>query len=139
MKKNDSTPRKHHYVPQTQIKKFKSNEGYYHLYDKGKHKFIQATNSKSFFYEKDLNSDIDLVTNEVNHSEIEKQFTEQWDSTFNIHFDKLVIWLKQCISLNDCNDVTIKETLKYFFEYGIAGRFRQMKSLQKFNSDFEET
>jgi hypothetical protein len=70
MAEKPNIPRKHHYVPQIHIQKFKTNDGY-HLYLKDKNTFAPATNSNSFFFKKDLNSNFDFTLNEINHHDVE--------------------------------------------------------------------
>ncbi len=126
-----SIPRKHHYVPQVHIRKFKVENGYF-VFKKSNNKLINFKSSSNFFVAKDLNSslndkgDFDHVTNE-------SEFEKLWDSNFNSHFDNIVSWIEDSIENNRHSTIIIDESIEFFFEYGLIGYQRALKQSSEFN------
>jgi len=138
-----STPRKHHYVPQVHIKKFEHQNGY-SLFIKEENKIISKKLSDDIFAVKDLNSSLDEDGN-IDHTSVEQTLSERWESKFNTHLNILISWITESIKHKEYSDNPIKDSLKFFFEYGLMGHFRVIRQNRKFNEsiiepllDFEE-
>lgn len=124
-------PRKHHYVPQTHIKKFECERGYF-VYHKDIDKIIPKKSSNDIFVVKDLNTSID-ENGDLDHISVENEFGEKWDSKFNFHFDLVTSWIQDSVENNKCYQVDIYDSLIYFFEYALIGFHRSQKKDKEFN------
>jgi hypothetical protein len=126
-----SIPRKHHYVPQVHIRKFKEENGYF-VFRKTDNKLINFKSSSNFFVAKDLNSTLN-DEGEIDHETAESEFEKIWDGKFNCHFNIISSWIVESIK-NNCNSsIRIEESIKFFFEYGLIGYQRALKQSQEFN------
>lgn len=129
-----SIPRKHHYVPQVHIRKFKSEKGHYNLYLKKSEKILQQKSSASFFHVRDLNSTIDHNTGEVDHKTIETELGEQWDAKFSSNYQYLKNWIFESVEQGYLSTSPLNHVLLFFFEYAIIGRLRRLKQTEGFNA-----
>ena len=127
-----SIPRKHHYIPQVHIRKFKTDDGY-NVFRKAESKIINFKSSSQFFHIKDLNSSIDFDTKEIDHKTTEEEISNLWDSKFNYHYDALLKCIEESIQTGEFSKVNIQENLKFFFEYSIVGYLRRAKQTNNYH------
>lgn len=126
-----SEPRKHHYVPQVHINKFKSIDGFF-VYFKADGKVINKKSSTDVFETKDLNSTLD-ENGQIEHKSMETKLAKKWDDNFNYHHDAIIDWICDSIDSNTCSNIDIQNSLRFFFEYALVGFMRGKKRDKKFN------
>lgn len=129
-----SKPRKHHYVPQVHINKFKSESGFY-IFNSKQNKIINQKSSNSFFFTKDLNSVIDS-DGKIDHKTFEQELGNKWDGPFGFFYRVLLDSVNKYIESNGERLEVNQETLKFFYEYGVIGRLRRLKMEPSFNDSF---
>lgn len=126
-----SIPRKHHYIPQVHLKKFDVGKGYF-VYHKEEGKVIHKKYTTDIFVIKDLNTSLN-EEGDIDHSSLEKELEDKWDSRFNQHFDIIVAWLIDSVEKIRYSEIPINDSLKYFFEYALIGYQRSLKGDTEFN------
>jgi len=129
-----SIPRRHHYVPRVHIRRFKTENGY-HLFSKDKKEFINIKSSAHFFVIRDLNSTIDFETGEVNHIQTEKELAQAWDSKFNEHCYRIMKYISFSLEEKAEYPELIKDSLAFFFDYGVIGALRSIKRDKELNEN----
>lgn len=124
-------PRKHHFLPQAHIRKFKSEKGYF-LYLKNQKKVIPKKSSTDIFAVRDLNSSLN-DDGKIDHLKNEYEFEKKWDSKFNSHYDSIVDWILDSIENDSYSSNDIQKSIQYFFEYTLIGYQRSKKQEESFN------
>lgn len=123
-------PRKHHYVPQAHIQKFRNEDGYF-VYNKNSNSVYNKKDSEIFVI-KDLNSMM-VDDGEIDHQSLEAELAETWDAKFTPHHDQILRWILDSFEQGELSRIDIDGTLRYFFEYALVGYQRYMKSRKDFN------
>lgn len=129
-----STPRKHHYVPQVHINKFKTNTGFY-VFNKKENKILNQKSSSAFFFTKDLNSIIDSDGN-IDHKTFENELANKFDSPFESYYENVLSSIDRYIDSKETILEISQKTLKFFYEYGVIGRMRRLKMESSYNDNF---
>jgi|GEM_PF-6547992 len=131
-----TTSRRHHYLPQVHLNKFKSENGF-HLFRKTGNTFISKKNTSDIFQVTDLNTTVN-ENGVLDHDTVEEELTLKWDNAFNTHYNNIMNYIADCISNKSENPIIIQESINFFFEYSIVAFLRSKKSQRKNDiSDFD--
>lgn len=122
-----SNSKRHHYVPQVHLKKFKGLDGYF-LFFKKTRKIETTRSTVDFFVKKELNT-TGTENGEKDHRTFENELGKKWDSQFNTHYFKII---KNRFTPEEIT----QESLRFFFEYSIITRMRRAKMEKEFNDEF---